>query len=154
VAALAAGPAEVVLMARTNRGEREAPVHQGASGGELSRIALVLRSLSLRGQAPALLLLDEVDAGIGADLAPAVAGRLSALAEAGQLLVITHQAHIAARADRHLLALKRSEDERTASEVRELRGDDRVAELVRMIGTDTPESRRLAADLLRAEGGA
>jgi DNA repair protein RecN (Recombination protein N) len=152
VQALANGPAAVTLMARTNRGERPSPVHQGASGGELARIALVLRSLSLRGQAPALLLLDEVDAGIGADLAPAVGARLTALAEAGQLLVITHQAHIAGRADRHLLAVKTADDDRTASDVRTLNGASRIEELVRMIGADTPESRRLAKDMLRAEG--
>jgi DNA repair protein RecN (Recombination protein N) len=154
VHALAAGPAQVTLLAQTNPGERPAPVHQGASGGELSRIALVLRSLSLRGQAPALLLLDEVDAGIGADLAPAVGSRLAALAQSGQLLVITHQAQIAGHADRHLLAIKTTEDERTASEVRALSGSARVDELVRMIGTDTPEARQVAAAMLRAEGTA
>ena len=114
----------------------------------------MLRSLSLRGQAPAVLLLDEVDAGIGADLAPAVGARLTALAEAGQLLVITHQAQIAGRADRHLLAVKTADDERTASDVRVLTGDARVEELVRMIGADTPEARRLATDMIRAEGTA
>lgn len=154
VEALASGPAEVVLLARTNRGERAAPVHRGASGGELSRIALVLRSLALRGQAPALLLLDEVDAGIGADLAPAVGRRLAALAEAGQLLAITHQAQVAAAADRHLLAVKEADDERVFSEIRVLGPPARIDELVRMLGTDTPESRHLARDLLRAEGSA
>lgn len=154
VAALAAGPAAVTLLARTNRGERAVGVHRGASGGELSRIALVLRSLALRGQAPALLLLDEVDAGIGADLAGAVGRRLAALAQAGQLLVITHQAQIAATADRHLLALKAAGDERVFTEVRVLDRRARLDELVRMLGTDNAESRRLAAGLLADEGAA
>jgi DNA repair protein RecN (Recombination protein N) len=152
VAALPCGPATVTLLARTNPGERPAPVHKGASGGELSRIALVLRSLALRGQAPALLLLDEVDAGIGADLAPAVARRLGALAEAGQLLVISHQAHIAAAADRHLVALKATDEDRASSEIRILDRAGRVEEIVRMLGADTPESRHLASELLTAEG--
>jgi DNA repair protein RecN (Recombination protein N) len=154
VAALPGGPAAVTLVARTNPGERKAPVHRAASGGELSRIALVLRSLSLRGQAPALLLLDEVDAGIGADLAPAVGRRLSALAESGQLLVITHQAHIAARASRHLVAMKLARGSRTESQVRELDSGERVDEMVRMIGTDTGDSRRLAERLLSRESAA
>ena len=154
VAALAAGPASVTLLARTNPGERLSPVDKGASGGELSRIALVLRSLALRGQAPALLLLDEVDAGIGADLAGAVAGRLAALAEAGQLLVISHQAHIAAAADRHLVVLKATDDERASSEIRILDRAGRVEEIVRMLGANTPESQRLASELLAAGGAA
>jgi DNA repair protein RecN (Recombination protein N) len=152
VAALPAGPASITLLARTNPGERLAPVNKGASGGELSRIALVLRSLALRGQAPALLLLDEVDAGIGADLAGAVARRLGALAEAGQLLVISHQAHIAAAADRHLVALKATDDERVSSEIRVLDRAGRVEEIVRMLGADTPESQQLASELLAADG--
>jgi DNA repair protein RecN (Recombination protein N) len=114
----------------------------------------VLRSLALRGQAPALLLLDEVDAGIGADLAAAVARRLGALAESGQLLVISHQAHIAAAADRHLVALKATDDERASSEIRILDRAGRVEEIVRMIGADTPESHRLALELLAADGAA
>jgi DNA repair protein RecN (Recombination protein N) len=129
-------------------------VEKGASGGELSRIALVLRSLALGGQAPALLLLDEIDAGIGADLAPAVGERLVSLAEAGQLLVITHQAHIAARADRHLVATKESDTGRTSSEVRVLDRAGRREELVRMLGTDSREARTLANELLSFEGGA
>jgi DNA repair protein RecN (Recombination protein N) len=154
VAALPAGPASVTLLARTNPGERLSPVNKGASGGELSRIALVLRSLALRGQAPALLLLDEVDAGIGADLAAAVARRLGALAESGQLLVISHQAHIAAAADRHLVAVKATDDERASSEIRVLDRAGRIEEIVRMIGADTPESQRLASELLAADGTA
>lgn len=154
VTALASGPALVTLLAQTNPGERPSPVHRGASGGELSRIALILRSLALRGQAPALLLLDEVDAGIGADLAPAIARRLAALAEGGQLLVITHQARIAADADRHLVVHKATDDERAVSTVHELDSKGRIDELVRMLGTDTAETRKVARGLLRREASA
>jgi len=154
VTALAAGPAEVTLLVRTNPGENPTPVHRGASGGELSRIALVLRSLALRGQAPALLLLDEVDAGVGADLAAPIARRLAALAEAGQLLVITHQAQIAAGADRHLVALKETGEQRASSAVHRLDREGRIEELSRMVGAGTARSRKLVEEMLEAGGKA
>lgn len=141
------GPARVRLRARTNPGEDEGPVEAAASGGELSRIGLVLRTLALRDRLPDLVILDEVDAGLGADLGPAVARRLRAMSASTQLLVITHLPAVAAAADTHLAASKGSDGERTVSEVLALDEEQRVAELARMLGGERPQARRLAQQL-------
>lgn len=144
------GPVSVRLSVRTNRGEAFGPVERVASGGELSRIGLVLRSLAVQGRRPALLLLDEVDAGLGADLGPALARRLRALADAQPLMVVTHLPAVAAAADRHLVVRKDSDSDRTSSEVEWLRGNTREQELARMLGGEGERTRRVARELLAA----
>jgi DNA repair protein RecN (Recombination protein N) len=146
-----AGPEGVRLLVRTNRGESLGPVERIASGGELSRIGLVLRTLAVEDRQPALLVLDEVDAGVGADLGPAIADRLIAMSARVQLLVVTHLPAIAARAGRHLLAEKGPSGDRTVSRILEVRGEERVEELTRMIGGAHRAARALATQLLQAD---
>lgn len=152
VRVFADGPSRVAIVVRTNPGERPGPVESVASGGELSRIGLVLRTLAIGRRAVPLLVLDEVDAGLGADLGPAMARRLRALAERGQVLVITHLPAVAAAADIQLVATKSTEDGRTASRIQTVEGDARVAELQRMIGARDRRSHELATSLLRGHG--
>jgi DNA repair protein RecN (Recombination protein N) len=146
------GPSRVELVVRTNPGERPGPIETVASGGELSRIGLVLRSLAAGRRRAALLVLDEVDAGLGADLGPALARRLRALAQHGQVLVISHLPAVAAAADTHLVAAKSSDGERTASRVDTVGGDERVRELQRMLGGETDRSLAMARQLLQHRG--
>ncbi len=150
VVARADGPTAVRLLVRTNPGEGFGPVEQTASGGELSRIGLVLRSIAAGHHHPTLLLLDEVDAGLGADLGPALARRLRALADASQVLVITHLPAVAAAADLHLLATKTTDGHRTTTEIRALSDSDREEELLRMIGGEVGPGRELVRELRRA----
>ena len=149
---LATGPTAVRLSVRTNAGERFGALERVASGGELSRIGLVLRSLGSATRRPALLLLDEVDAGLGADLGPALARRLRALAESGQVLVISHLPAVAAAADAHLVAQKADDGTRTESRIDVLDPDARISELARMLGAEEGQGTALARDLLRHRG--
>jgi DNA repair protein RecN (Recombination protein N) len=122
-----------------NPGEDARPLSRVASGGELSRLMLTLRTISMGrdgGVAAdgATVVFDEIDVGIGGRVAEAVGRRLKNLAEARQVLCVTHQAQIARFADHHLVVSKEVEKGRTSTNVRELAGEERVVELARMIG--------------------
>ncbi|HSD02829.1 MAG TPA: AAA family ATPase [Gaiellales bacterium] len=124
------------------------PVAETASGGELSRIALAIRVAARAGGGPGILLLDEVDAGIGGRTARAVADKLAALARGAQLLVITHLPQIARAADAHFLVEK--PDDGPAKVVR-LGEDEVVEELARMLGGDPDDEAALRhAEALRS----
>jgi DNA repair protein RecN (Recombination protein N) len=126
------------------------PLANVASGGELSRIMLALR-LVLSGGPPTLIF-DEVDAGIGGAAANAVADALCDVAKHRQVLVVTHLAQVAARADQHLVVDKRLVDGRTVTSVSGVDGDQRIAEIARMLsGSGTSvRARDHAAELLAA----
>jgi DNA repair protein RecN (Recombination protein N) len=110
-------------------GQPQLPLARAASGGELSRVMLACRSVLAELDDVATLVFDEVDAGIGGRTAVAVAERLAQVATRRQVLVVTHLAQIAARADRHFLVTK----DDGAATVRALDGEDRVEELARML---------------------
>ena len=124
------------------------PVAETASGGELSRIALAIRVAARAGGGPGILLLDEVDAGIGGRTARAVADKLAALARGAQLLVITHLPQIARAADAHFLVEKPDDG---AAKVVRLGEDEVVEELARMLGGDPEDEAALRhAEALRS----
>ena len=137
-----------------NPGEPERPLSKIASGGELSRVQLALESvmLSRRGgrRGGRTLVFDEVDAGIGGRIAEVVGRKLASLARNDQVLCVTHVPQIAARADRHLRAVKRVSGGRTRAVVEELEGDARIEEIARMLGGEsvTPTARAHAKALL------
>ena len=139
-----------------NPGEPERPLAKIASGGELSRVQLAIESalLASRGRRAQgrTLVFDEVDAGIGGRIAEVVARKLSSLADTDQVLCVTHVPQIAARAGRHLRAVKRVSGGRTRAAVEELTGDERVEEIARMLAgaTVTPTARAHARALLAA----
>lgn len=113
-----------------------------ASGGETSRVLLALQAvLGGRGERSTWVF-DEIDAGIGGETALRVAGRLAALAERSQVLLVTHQAPIAARAARHFCVHKREGGGRPKVEIEELEGEARLRELARMLSGD--ETSRIA----------
>jgi DNA repair protein RecN (Recombination protein N) len=124
------------------------PVAETASGGELSRIALAIRVAARAGGGPGILLLDEVDAGIGGRTARAVADKLTALARGAQLLVITHLPQIARAADAHFLVEKPGDG---AAKVVRLGDEEVVEELARMLGGDPDDEAALRhAEALRS----
>lgn len=145
------GRDEVEFLLSTNPGEDPRPLARIASGGELSRIMLVLKSLATRGDDAASLLFDEVDAGIGGSVAEVVGRKLRQLGRARQVLCITHLPLIAACADHHIAVAKRVQGGRTVSVARPLSTTERVAELARMLGgsSRTHEVREHAEQLLR-----
>jgi len=140
----------IEFLLAANPGEPPKPLARVASGGELSRIMLALKALAATAGETPILIFDEVDAGIGGSVAVAVARRLKALAQARQLLCITHLAQIAAYADHHVAVEKRESGGRVITHARALDAAQRVAEVSRMLGgTAAPaEAERYAKRLL------
>jgi DNA repair protein RecN (Recombination protein N) len=153
VAAFEDGLDVVRMRARTNPGEAEGGVEAIASTGELSRMALVIKSLTGSGPAGTTLVFDEIDAGVGADLGDVLAAKLLALSARHQILCITHMPQIAAKAPVHIGVVKEIEKARTRVTLRRLQGDDRTREIARMLGGDQGSDRRLALarELLASE---
>jgi hypothetical protein len=134
------GREEVEFRVSLNRGFEPRPLAQVASGGELSRVMLAIKTVLARVDSVATLIFDEVDAGIGGRVALQVGEKMRSVAETHQVFAITHLPQIASRAHTHLQVQKREGDGRVATEVRPLEGDARVHEIARMLGGD-PESR-------------
>lgn len=133
-----------------NPGEPPRPLVRVASGGELSRSLLALKQV-LAGLGPVgTYVFDEVDTGVGGAVAEAIGRKLHEVAQHHQVLCITHQAVIAAWADRHLKVAKRVDDGRTRTSVQVLGADGRRDELARMLGGReiTAGVRLAASDLL------
>ena len=157
------GADHVEMLLVPHAGAPARPLGKGASGGELSRVMLALEvalaTADGSGAAtPGTFVFDEVDAGVGGRAATQVGERLARLARGTQVLVVTHLAQVAACADRHLVVTKSvagGVDVVTESDVREVRGDDRVRELARMLsGQDDSETARAhAAELLAQSVG-
>jgi DNA repair protein RecN (Recombination protein N) len=129
-----------------------APVARIASGGELSRLVLAIRLAGGVADVP-VVAFDEIDAGIGGSTALAMGRKLASLAGGRQVLVVTHLPQVAAFADAHFVVERAG----AAATVRRLEGEERIAELTRMLG-GLPESvrgRSHAAELvaLAAEAG-
>lgn len=145
-----AGSEEVEFRVSLNRGFEPKPLAQVASGGELSRVMLALKTVLARQDAVPTLVFDEVDAGIGGTVALQVGEKMREVAESHQVFAITHLPQIASRAQTHLLVRKGERGGITTTEVEELGSADRVREVARMLGGD-PESevsRRHAEELL------
>ncbi len=137
-----------------NPGEPLAPLRHVASGGEAARIALALRTVLAAGDAGRTLVFDEIDAGVGGRLGPAVGNHLRALGEHHQVLCVTHLPAIAALADQHVRVAKQTRGGRTRTSVATLAGDDRVDEVADMIaGGAAHETARAEARRLLAEPG-
>jgi DNA repair protein RecN (Recombination protein N) len=153
------GADRVEFLLSSNRGEEARSLDRVASGGELSRIALALKT-SL-GQASAIggiartLVFDEVDSGIGGGTAEAVGRRLKKLSSASQVLCVTHLAQIASFADHHYHVEKREVKGRTVAVVEELAADARMREVGRMLSGQkiTPEALKHAEQLIRMGTG-
>ena len=116
-----------------NPGEELRPLEKVASGGELSRVMLALRTVLVVDEAAKTLVFDEVDAGVGGKAAETVGQKLQELSRRYQILCVTHLPQIAACADHHYRIEKRVIDGRTVTGVEPLSGESRVDELVRMM---------------------
>ncbi len=136
----AAGPTgadRVEFLIAPNPGEEPRPLARTASGGELSRIMLALKTVLLEGDAIPTLVFDEVDAGIGGAIAEEVGKRLKRLAAKRQVFCVTHLAQIASMAESHYGVAKAVKAGRTSTEVRLLDDSTRVDEIARMLGGST-----------------
>ncbi|MDT5305750.1 MAG: repair protein RecN [Mycobacterium sp.] len=133
-----------------HRGTTVLPLSKSASGGELSRVMLALEVVLTASMAGTTMVFDEVDAGVGGRAAVQIGRRLARLARSRQVIVVTHLPQVAAYADVHLMVDSTERD--GASGVRRLDGDDRVAELARMLAGlgDSDTARAHARELLEA----
>jgi len=123
----------IAFLLSANKGEPFLPLKDVASGGELSRIMLAIKTV-LGGADPILtFVFDEVDAGIGGKVAWAVGKRLKELSRLKQILCITHQAQIASKGDLNIRAEKVEREDRAVTEVKLLEGDEKITEIARMI---------------------
>ncbi len=128
------GADSVEFLIAVNPGEPLRPLAKVASGGEISRIMLAIKSaLSLQEALPTMVF-DEIDAGVGGRTASAIADKMVNLSQTAQILCITHLPQIASQGDRHFFIEKFVEGERTHVVVRQLDQDERVHELARMLG--------------------
>jgi len=145
------GADDVEFLIAPNPGVPAGPLRETASGGELSRVMLALMGVAAEA-GPATLVFDEVDAGIGGQTARAVGEQLRELAAGRQVICITHLPQIASLADRHFTIVKDTSGETARTTVTQLRKNDVVGELVRMLGADREDTaaRRHAKELLKA----
>jgi len=140
----------VRFIASTNPGMPLAPIDKIASGGELSRFMLALKTCLFDKEARPLIIFDEIDTGIGGVVADSVGERLKKLGRIAQVIVITHQPQVAAKADRHILVSKTQFDLQTIVAVEHIESHDRHLEIARMISGKaiTENSLKAARELL------
>lgn len=144
------GRDQVAILLRSYRGAEPRPIAKGASGGELSRIMLAIEVVLAKGVSRPTFIFDEVDAGVGGAAAIEIGRRLARLSKQAQVIVITHLAQVAAFADNHQRVLKTQAGDITESDVASLAGEEREAELARMLSglSDSSTARQHAAELM------
>ncbi len=147
----AAGVDRVEFNFSANPGEPPRPLAKVASGGEASRLMLVLKTITNPSRFPRSIVFDEIDTGIGGRVSEAVGLKLKALASSNQVLCVTHQAQIARFADTHLRVDKRGERGRTVVRAQRLDAAGRVEEIARMLtgANITEAARRHAREMLK-----
>ncbi|UUC14790.1 DNA repair protein RecN [Limosilactobacillus fermentum] len=146
----ATGIDQVEFYIQTNPGEAMGPLARIASGGELSRVMLALKTIFAQGEGVTSIIFDEVDTGVSGRVAQAIADKIRLIAEGSQVLCITHLPQVAAVAQHHLLIQKRVHDQRTTTSVTPLNTNQRVEELARILAGDTITklAREHASELL------
>jgi DNA repair protein RecN (Recombination protein N) len=135
----AVGAEDIELRVALNRGHESRPLARVASGGELSRVMLALKTILARLDRVPTLVFDEVDAGIGGKIGLQVGDTMRRVAKHHQVLAITHLPQIAARAHHHIVVEKGARGGITSADTRVVEGDARVIEVARLLGGD-PES--------------
>lgn len=147
------GADSVEFMISPNTGEELKPMAKIASGGELSRIMLGMKSITSEGRVPTLIF-DEVDTGVGGAMSHVIGKKLKGISNSHQVICITHLPQVAAYGDTHYHVSKTTKDGRTVTKVEKLGYNERVESLARMLGgeTITDTSRKHAQDLLKEAG--
>ena len=128
------GNDEIIFKISTNPGEPMRSISEVASGGELSRIMLALKSVMADTDEIPTMIFDEVDTGISGRTAQMVAEKMALLSAKRQIIAITHLAQIAAMADNHYLIEKKADENHTATDIRRLDEAEEVSELARILG--------------------
>lgn len=145
---------QVEFRLSTNAGEPAKPLSKVASGGELSRVMLALKTVLAERDHVPVLIFDEIDTGVGGAVAAAIGKRLRGLGRYHQVFCITHLPQVAAQGQHHLCVEKSQDGNRTATTVHPLTGQGRENEIARMLGglTVTKKVRETAAELIADAG--
>ena len=148
------GMDQVEFFVSPNPGEELKPLAKIASGGEISRIMLALKSILAKVDHLETVIFDEIDVGIGGEVASAVGSSLKDLASSHQVIVITHLQQIASQADHHFNVFKESAKGRTVTRIRMLNREERVEEIARMISGEKVSSvtLRQAKEMIKPAG--
>jgi len=146
------GMDSIEFLISANKGEQPKPISKIASGGELSRIMLALKSVIADKDSIPTMIFDEIDTGVSGKAAQKIGIKLSEIGKVRQVICVTHLSQIAAMADNHLMIEKKSDAERTSTSVYKLDYKGRVAEIARIMGGDNPTDLMLktAEELLKA----
>ncbi|MFP4267904.1 MAG: DNA repair protein RecN [Spirochaetaceae bacterium] len=135
---------KIEFLISPNEGEPLKPLREIASGGEISRIMLAIKTVFSETDRISSLIFDEIDSGIGGEVAVAVGGHLAELGKNKQVLSITHLASIAVRADNHIRVEKEEREGRTYTGIRPLDNEERIREIARMLSGDAESSSSLS----------
>jgi DNA repair protein RecN (Recombination protein N) len=138
----------IMFLVRTNRGEPLLPLVKIASGGEISRLMLAIKTIMAAHDHIPILIFDEIDTGIGGVLAKEVATAMELLGKTHQLLCISHLHQIASKANHHYFVFKETQGKRTITQVKKLSQEQRTDEIARMLGGDSAIARKHAEELL------
>ncbi len=139
----------VEFLISANKGEAPKPISKIASGGELSRIMLALKSVIAGRDSIPTMIFDEIDTGVSGKAAQKIGIKLREIGKMRQVICVTHLSQIAVMADNHLMIEKKIADDRTETNVTQLDFDGRVSEIARIMGGDNPS--QLMLDNARAE---
>ena len=134
------GKDSVFFLFAANRGSRMLPIKDVASGGELSRLALVIKSLVASAIPLPTLIFDEIDAGISGDVALKMGNILRTLSNEHQVITITHSPQVAAKADTHYFVYKEEMPERTLTCVKSLDKEGRIFSIASMLSQNPPSA--------------
>ena len=144
------GNESAAFLIAPNRGEELQPLSKIASGGELSRLMLAIKSVAAQREGVPSMIFDEIDTGISGRAAQVVGEKMAAIAKDRQVLCVTHLQQIAALADHHYLVEKSFDGERTRTRLTPLTGEARVNEIARMLGGDPDSARSHAREMLKS----
>jgi DNA repair protein RecN (Recombination protein N) len=144
------GTDQVNFLFSANKGNDFRELHKVASGGELSRLMLSLKSLLASKKSLPTIIFDEIDTGVSGDVADRIGQILNRMAENMQVISITHLPQIASKGNFHLFVYKEDKKDKTISYIKELKKDERVVEIAKMLSTGTPTQSAIknAKDLL------
>lgn len=146
------GQDEISFLFSANKGQTAQPVSKVASGGELSRLMLAIKSIVARSSALPTIIFDEIDTGISGEVALKVGDTMEDLAGHMQVIAITHLPQIAAKGDTHFKVYKETEANKTYTHISPLGSEERVLEIAQMLSGATPGDAAMqhAAELLKA----
>lgn len=147
--ATASGVETARFLIAPNRGEEMQPLSRIASGGELSRLMLAIKSVAAKREGIPSMIFDEIDTGISGKAAQVVGEKMKHISLGRQVLCVTHLQQIAALADCHFLVEKAFDGQRTSTRLTILDGEKRVSEIARMLGGDEESAKQHAREMLK-----